>query len=83
MKNLLWLLVLVAVGCAQHADKKPQTQLTAITQASGGEMPEGQKNLHFSKAELHWQVFPEQQRIAGHAILTFKAKAALTRLSLD
>ncbi|GGZ13804.1 M1 family metallopeptidase [Shewanella fodinae] len=83
MKNLLWLLVLVAVGCAQHADKKPQTQLTAITQSSGGEMPEGQKNLHFSKAELHWQVFPEQQRIAGHAILTFKAKAALTRLSLD
>ncbi|QUN05872.1 M1 family metallopeptidase [Shewanella yunxiaonensis] len=83
MKNLICLLALLTMGCAQHAEKPLKNALSAITKESGGIMPAGQKALHFTKAELHWQVFPDSQRISGHAVLTFTAKAAISAMSVD
>ncbi|WP_037445355.1 M1 family metallopeptidase [Shewanella mangrovi] len=78
------LLTLAVAGCASTASPTPEKPLyTQLTKESGGDMPATQKDLLFKHAELHWQVFPETQTIAGHAVLRFAAKAALTTFSVD
>ncbi|MCH1920330.1 M1 family metallopeptidase [Shewanella sp. A3A] len=87
MKSYVYLLApllsLASVGCSNLNNTPEKPLYTALTKESGGEMPATQRDLLFKKAELHWQVFPATETIAGHAVLSFVAKAPLTEFSVD
>ncbi|WP_417356199.1 M1 family metallopeptidase [Gallaecimonas pentaromativorans] len=83
MKKSLCCLVLLLSGCAQHHESAGPKPLSPLTKESGGLMPPSQQSLHFTKAELHFKVEPQQQAIEGEAKLTFSAKAPLQTLSVD
>ncbi|SDA28832.1 M1 family metallopeptidase [Sphingomonas sp. NFR15] len=57
--------------------------LTPQTARSGGPIDPEQAKLSFDAADLRFEVFPEAERIAGVATLSFTARAPLDRLLID
>ncbi|MDF0489524.1 M1 family metallopeptidase [Sphingomonas sp. H39-1-10] len=57
--------------------------LTPQTARSGGPIDPEQAKLSFDAADLRFEVFPEAERIAGVAALSFTARAPLDRLLID
>jgi len=57
--------------------------ITEQTQKSGGPIAPDQAALDFDSADLALEVFPDTERLAGIATLTFTTKAPLTRLLID
>ncbi|AOH85340.1 peptidase M1 [Sphingomonas panacis] len=57
--------------------------LTPQTARSGGPVDPEQAKLAFDAADLRFEVFPAEERIAGVATLTFTARAPLARLLVD
>lgn len=63
--------------------EKGQPPISAQTQISGGERPAEQAALGFRRAELSFEPDPARRRLAGKAVLTFEARAAVPRIMLD
>lgn len=77
--------LLLALAQAQPANlpEKGQPPISAQTQVSGGERPAEQTALAFRRAELSFEPDPTRRRLAGKAVLTFEAKAAVPRVLVD
>ncbi len=75
-----FLLLLAAAGPLPDKGEPP---LTEQTQISGGPRPAEQTAVTFDHADLSFEVLPKQRRIQGDAVLSFTARAPLTRLVID
>lgn len=73
----------VALALTAAAPDPGKPPLTAQTALSGGPIDPEQAKLTFETADLSFEVFPERQAIGGVAVLTFTAKAPLTKLVID
>ncbi len=73
----------VALTLTAAAPDPGKPPLTAQTALSGGPIDPEQAKVTFETADLTFEVFPERQALSGVAILTFIAKAPLTRLVID
>ena len=80
------LLALLLAGPGHGRTTTPpadQPPLSAQTLRSGGALPDAQRRVHFSHAELHFRVDPAAQRLDALARLDFIAKESTDRLLLD
>ncbi|MDF2494723.1 M1 family metallopeptidase [Sphingomonas sp.] len=75
--------LLLLIAAASSLPDKGQPPLTAQTRVSGGARPAEQTAVRFDHADLSFEVLPRQRRIRGDALLTFTARAPLTRLVID
>lgn len=73
----------VALALTAAAPDPGKPPLTTQTALSGGPIDPEQAKLTFETADLSFEVFPERQALSGVALLTFTAKAPLTRLVID
>lgn len=73
----------VALALTAAAPDPGKPPLTAQTALSGGPIDPEQAKLTFETADLSFEIFPERQALSGVALLTFTAKAPLTKLVID
>lgn len=71
-------LSLLLAACATS-----QPPLSSHTLSSGAPRSPDQLNLDFEKADLQLRIEPSTRSIRGDALLTFAARAAVSRLELD
>lgn len=74
---------LMLTGATDGLPQKGQPPLTAQTARTGGPIDPEQAILGFDQADLDFEIFPDTQKLAGVARLTFTAKAPLAVLVVD
>ncbi|MDT0595320.1 M1 family metallopeptidase [Glaciecola petra] len=62
---------------------QPAPLRTKYTMKSDGAVPESQKNLMITNAELHFTVFPKQKSISGKSILTLISSKQRSEIGID